>query len=207
MNVLIVGCGHLGSRLANVLDSQDNDVAIIDRDESKFERLSDDFSGLKIRGNPIDVDVLKSAGIDGCDFIICVTDSDNMNLMASQIAKKTFGINNIIARVLDPVKSHVYEQLGILTICPTTLAFESICSILYNTDFARVMRIGYSSLEISIANYEKWMKGKTLREISNIAEHRLLGYMDDRNNMILYTPARNREVEETDRLIFATLID
>lgn len=207
MNILIIGCGHLGSRLANVLDSQENDVAVIDRDESKFDQLNDDFSGITVRGNPIDADAMVSAGIEGCDVIICVTESDNSNLMAAQIAKKSFNKTNVIVRVLDPLKSHVYEQLGVFTVCPTSLAFESICASLYNTGFTRIVRLGYSSVEISVADYEKWMKGKTLREISNVAEHRLLGFMDERNNMVLYTPAKNREVKENDKLVFATLID
>lgn len=206
MNILIIGCGRLGARLANVLDEQDHDISIIGRDASMFDLLNDKFSGLSIRGNPIDSDVMKSAGIEGCDFIVCVTESDNANIMAAQIASKFFGKEKIIARVLDPVKSNVYEHLGISTVCPTSLAFEAICSAVFHADSNRVIRCGRSYLEITIVPYEKWMKGKSLEKVEYLSNHKLIGLMDDDDHLILYDRKLNREIEQSDKLAFANIL-
>ena len=96
MNILIIGCGKLGARLANVLDSQEHNISVIGSEQALVDNLNDDFSGLSVPGNPIDIDVMKSAGIEGCDYAICVTESDNTNIMAAQIVKNIFKIEIIL---------------------------------------------------------------------------------------------------------------
>lgn len=207
MNILIIGCGQLGSRLANVLDQQNHDISVIDRDAAMLNLLNDDFSGLSVKGNPIDADVMRSAGIEGCDFVVCVTNSDNTNLMAAQIARNLFHIEHIIARVLDPVKSKVYKDLGIFTICPTTLAFESIVAALFQISNNQILPVGHSSLELTTVSFEKWMRGKTLEEIEALAQGRLIGFIDEQEHFMLYSAKKNRPIKESDRLVFVGVVD
>ncbi|CAN5764989.1 hypothetical protein BH20CHL1_BH20CHL1_01340 [soil metagenome] len=120
MKVVIVGCGRVGARIATALDRQGHDVSIVDMQTSAFRRLAPDFSGRAITGTGIDEDVLRSAGISEADAFIAVTNGDNRNLMAAQVAKVIFGVDKVAARVYDPVRAETCRGMGIETICSTT---------------------------------------------------------------------------------------
>lgn len=207
MNILIIGCGQLGSRLANVLDKQGHDISIIGSSQTMTDLLDDDFSGLTIPGNPIDSDVMKSAGIEGCDYVICVTESDNTNLMAAQVAKHIFHIDKIFVRVLDPVKCHVYKQMDISTISPTSLAFESICSAIFNTSGNKIVTLGKSSVAITTTPYEKWMHGKLISDIEYVKKYKLIGYLDENDRFLIFNHENDRKIEKTDRFVFTAIIE
>ncbi|HWQ21587.1 MAG TPA: TrkA family potassium uptake protein [Clostridia bacterium] len=128
MYIIIVGCGRLGAQLATKLSEEGHDVAVVDRNSSNFARLSDEFNGATITGVGFDIDVLKSAGIEHADGFAAVTDSDNMNIMAAQVAKTIFKVPMVIARVFDPIKGETYRALGLETVCPTTSAANIIYS-------------------------------------------------------------------------------
>lgn len=102
MNILIIGCGDTGSQLANVLDDMGNQVSVVDRDPETASELSDSYTGMFTVGVPIDQDVLRHAGIEGCDVVIAVTKDDNTNLMVAQLARDIFGVPKVISRVSDP---------------------------------------------------------------------------------------------------------
>lgn len=127
MNILVIGCGRIGSSLAEELDKRGHDVSVIDQNPEKLEMLSADFSGFTTIGIPIDLDVLKRAGITTCDVLYAVTDNDDINIMVSQIAHKTFKIGKIFARVADIRKGEVFEKLGINVLCPTRLTVNAAC--------------------------------------------------------------------------------
>lgn len=124
MKVVIVGCGRVGARIATQLDRQGHDVSIVDTQTSAFRRLAPDFSGRAITGTGIDEDVLRSAGISEADAFIAVTNGDNRNLMAAQVAKVIFGVDKVAARVYDPVRAETFRGMGIETICSTTTMSE-----------------------------------------------------------------------------------
>ena len=126
MNILIIGCGDTGSQLANVLDHMGNQVSVVDRDPETAEELSDSFTGMFTAGVPIDQDVLRHAGIEGCDVVIAVTKDDNTNLMVAQLARDIFGVPKVISRVSDPRREEVFSSFGLSTICPTNLTAESV---------------------------------------------------------------------------------
>jgi trk system potassium uptake protein TrkA len=128
MYIIIVGCGRLGAQLATKLSEEGHDVAVVDRNSANFARLSDEFNGATITGVGFDIEVLKSAGIEHADGFAAVTDSDNMNIMAAQVAKTIFKVPMVIARVFDPVKGETYRALGLETVCPTTSATNIIYS-------------------------------------------------------------------------------
>lgn len=116
-----MGCGRVGSQLAARLDREGHKVGIVDTDARSFLRLPDDFRGLTIVGTGIDDDVLRSAGIEGADAFVAVTEGDNRNIMAAQVAREIFGVAECVVRIYDPAREEVYRQLGLDTICPTKL--------------------------------------------------------------------------------------
>jgi trk system potassium uptake protein len=122
--IVIVGCGRLGSYLANQLSRDGNAVVVIDRKEATFNDLSPDFSGFHLEGDATHMTVLKSARLDKADVLIATTREDNVNLMVAQIAQKVFKVLHVLTRVFDPRRKNVFEHLGIETICPTSVAAD-----------------------------------------------------------------------------------
>lgn len=120
--IVIVGCGRLGSFLANRLSRDGHSVVILDIDKSKFENLSAEFSGFTIEGDAIETAVLKQAKIDKADVMISVTREDNANLMISQIAKKIYTVPKVMARIFDLKREEIFRQLGIETISSISIA-------------------------------------------------------------------------------------
>ncbi len=136
MRAVILGCGRVGSTLALMLDSEGHEVSIIDMDSGAFRRLGEHFEGRTILGIGINADVLREAGIEGADTFIAVTNGDNSNLMASQIARKRFKVPRVMARIYDPLRAEVYREAGIETLCITVLG----AGILYDRLFNRPYR-------------------------------------------------------------------
>ena len=128
MNVVIVGCGRVGARIANTLDQGGHDVSVVDINASAFRRLLPDFSGTTVIGTGIDEDVLKSANIENADAFVAVTNGDNTNVMAAQIAQVVYNVPHVTARIYDPVREDTYRRMGINTICPTTTIASLIMS-------------------------------------------------------------------------------
>jgi len=127
MNVIIMGCGRVGSDLATSLDSEGHDVTIIDVNAYQFTRfLPDTFRGRKLTGNGIDQDVLRKAGIEHADAFVAVTSGDNRNVMASQIAKEIFGVSRVVCRIYDPIREQMYKRLGLRTTSPTKVGAQLI---------------------------------------------------------------------------------
>ena len=121
MKVVIVGCGRVGSTLARELDTAGHDVTIIDEKVSAFSRLGDDFGGEMVVGTGIDESVLRKAGIEEADCFASVTNGDNRNIMAAQVAKVVFNVPRVITRIYDPIREQTYRQFGMETICSTTI--------------------------------------------------------------------------------------
>jgi trk system potassium uptake protein TrkA len=129
-NVLVVGCGRLGSLLAGRLSSLGSSVVIVDIDEHAFARLPIEFSGFQIVGNAAELSVLRSARIEKADCVLAVTHHDNVNLMVAQVAKVLFQVPQVLARIYDPAREAVYREFGIETICPTLLSAGAFLSAL-----------------------------------------------------------------------------
>jgi trk system potassium uptake protein len=126
VKVIIVGCGRVGSTLARDLDSEGHQVTVIDERVSAFNRLGDDFKGDMIVGTGIDQSVLAKAGIEHTDCFCSVTNGDNRNIMAAQIAKVVFKVPRVITRIYDPIREEVYREMGLDTICSTTIGARLI---------------------------------------------------------------------------------
>jgi trk system potassium uptake protein TrkA len=122
--IVIVGCGRLGSHLANRLSRAGHSVVVIDRDEQAFGNLSGEYSGFRVEGDATELAVLKQAKVDQADMVIAATRDDNVNLMVTQVARAAFAVSRVLARVFEPARKPVYHRLGIESICPTSVAAE-----------------------------------------------------------------------------------
>ena len=116
MHIVIMGCGRVGSTLAHILEDRDNTVAIIDRDPEAFRRLRSSFKGERVTGIGFDRTVLIQAGIERADAFAAVSSGDNSNIIAARVARETFGVLRVAARIYDPRRAEVYERLGIPTV-------------------------------------------------------------------------------------------
>lgn len=113
---MIVGCGRVGSTLALSLISSGHSVAVVDRKSDAFFRLRDNFAGQTITGIGFDRDVLEQAGIKKASAVAAVTNGDNSNILVARVARESFGIENVVARISDPKRAEIYERLGIATV-------------------------------------------------------------------------------------------
>ncbi len=121
MKIVIVGCGRVGAFLAGVLDADGHEVTVIDLDRASFGHLPRGFHGTTLLGNGTDMDVLRQAGVDKTDVLLTLTQGDNRNLMAAQVAKQIFGVKHVIAKVNDPIRAKTYRDHGIDTLSRTSI--------------------------------------------------------------------------------------
>ncbi|MGB3296289.1 MAG: TrkA family potassium uptake protein [Phormidesmis sp.] len=122
--IVIVGCGRLGSLLAGRLSAQGHSIVVIDQQEATFGNLSGEFSGFQIVGDAAELATLRKAKVDKADCLLAVTSEDNINLMVAQIARTIFEIPTVLARVFDPEREAIYQELEIETISPTQLSAD-----------------------------------------------------------------------------------
>ncbi len=116
MRIVVMGCGRVGSSVADGLARIGHDIAVIDRDSAAFHRLSPEFSGERVVGEGFDRDVLLRAGVQSADAFAAVSSGDNSNIISARLARDTFGVQRVVARIYDAKRAAVYERLGIPTI-------------------------------------------------------------------------------------------
>jgi trk system potassium uptake protein len=126
VNALVVGCGRVGSAVALELNRLGWVVTAIDEKEDALHRLGENWSGGFVVGHGMDLDVLREAGIEDADAVVVATDGDNTNLVIGQLARKRFGIETTVIRVLDPARASLYRDLGLWTVSPTSTAIETL---------------------------------------------------------------------------------
>lgn len=165
MNVIIVGCGRVGSELAKLLSNEGHNIVIIDRSSASFERLGGTFNGLTMVGNGFDLKLLKQAGIEKADAFCAVTNGDNTNLISAQVAKKIFKVPKVLARVYDPQRAHIYTSLG-LDIISGTMLFaamlrDKIIESRFSSYLIETKELGV--IEIEVKNN---LIGKTTKDIN-----------------------------------------
>ena len=124
MKIVILGCGRVGATLATMLDRAGHKVSIIDYSNEAFRRLDPKFGGETLIGNGVDEEILVRAGIKDADAFAAVTNGDNRNIMASQIAKEIFNVKKVVCRIYDPIRQSTYNELGLDTISPTIIGAQ-----------------------------------------------------------------------------------
>jgi trk system potassium uptake protein TrkA len=130
VKLVIVGCGRVGAALAEAFDNGGHDVVIIDTSTRAFDRLSAEFKGQAIRGDGTDEDVLRKAGAEGADVLLALTEGDNRNVMAAQVAMEKLSVGRSVAKINDPVRAAAYAELGIATVCRTTMLTDAVLAFL-----------------------------------------------------------------------------
>jgi trk system potassium uptake protein TrkA len=126
MHVVIVGCGRVGSGLSRIIEDKGHSVAILDKDPKAFRRLDESFAGKQIVGVGFDRDRLEAAGIHEADAVAAVTSGDNSNILTARVARETFGVGRVVARIKDPRRAVVYERLGIPTIASVQWTIDRV---------------------------------------------------------------------------------
>ncbi len=130
MRVVIMGCGRVGSSLAACLSAEGHDVTVLDVRADAFRRLPSNFKGRKHIGNGIDQDVLARIGVGEAEAFIAVTQGDNRNVLATQVAKHIFGVPRTLCRIYDPIREEMYRELGLETISPTVMGANVLHDLL-----------------------------------------------------------------------------
>lgn len=126
MHVVVVGCGRVGSELAGGLERAGHTVAVVDKNERAFRRLPDGFTGERVVGFGFDRDTLGTAGIDHAGALAAVTNGDNSNILTARIARETFGIESVVARIYDPRRAVIYQRLGIPTVATVSWTTDQV---------------------------------------------------------------------------------
>jgi trk system potassium uptake protein TrkA len=130
VKTVIVGCGRVGATLAELFDRSGYEVIILDIQTRAFDRLPATFGGSAIRGDGTDEDTLRRAGADDADVFLAMTEGDNRNVMAAQVAAEGLNARQVIAKINDPLRASAYAELGLATLCRTTLMGDAVASYL-----------------------------------------------------------------------------
>ena len=175
-NIIVVGCGRVGSQLANMLSDNGNNVCVIDKDPEAFRKLGRSFGGSTVLGIGFDEDVLIRAGIEDCDVLAAVTQLDNTNLMCAKVADLLFGVPHTIARLYNPDHERAYMQLGIDYVCGTSLVAEDVFSKIVSGHGSHVDTFG--EFEVLRFSLNLGARGKTIRvrELERDHEARIIAF-------------------------------
>lgn len=165
MQIIVIGCGKVGARFAQVLSEDGHDVVIVDNDSRSFKALDPDFDGITITGVPIDQDVLKKAGIETADALAAVTPDDNVNIMVCQVAKEIFKIPKVVARIYDPARENIFQHFGLQTICPTQITVEVIKSMVVGEPKTSLHTIANTVLTYNYVKAQNTYFGKKLNSV------------------------------------------
>lgn len=137
MNVMIMGCGRVGARVAGVLDQTGHQVTVLDIATTAFRRLPDGFGGTKVVGNGMDGPALERAGIRSMDAFMATTQGDNRNYFASMMAREVYGVKRVLCRIYDPMREQIFRELGLETFSPTSIGAQIMIDILLKEDAGR----------------------------------------------------------------------
>lgn len=201
MNLLIVGCGKVGASLAMIMSNLGHTVSIVDRSSESFDLLSKTFTGFTLSGNAIDQDVLRRAGIEGCDAVAAVTTSDNVNVMVSQVAKEIFGVKKVLTRIYNPAREPVFAAMGLHIICPTSLTVDSATEALTGRDSVQYIEYGGKAMAISIE------PAATLTDTATMTSRVPIGLLHVDGSISLLNQMNNSVAIASDRLITAHIVD
>ena len=164
MRYLIVGCGRVGSTLAKLLDADNHEVIVVDENPAAFRRLGQSFRGHVVLGTGIDCEVLKRAGAQNAHGFVAVTQGDNRNIMAALIAQRMFNIQKIVARIYDPTRGMMYRDLGIETVCPTTVGAKLIRDMLMEAPWDALQSFDFGKVTSLTAIVRASDSGKRVSE-------------------------------------------
>lgn len=160
-NIIVVGCGRVGSQLANMLSESDNNVCVIDKNSESFANLGGSFNGTTIEGVGFDEDVLLRSGVETTDCVAAVTAHDSVNLMVAEVSSRIFSVPHVITRLYNPGHERTYEQLGLDYVCGTSLVAEEVFAKISSGHGAHVDNFG----DFEILRFSLDLKSRNLRQV------------------------------------------
>jgi trk system potassium uptake protein TrkA len=171
--VVIMGCGRVGSSLSAGLERLGHDVAVIDKDPQAFRRLSADFAGRQVVGQGFHREVLIEAGVERADAFAAVSSGDNSNIISARVARETFGIERVVARIYDAKRAAVYERLGIPTVATVPWSTDRLMRMLLPDGVASAWREPTGTVAIlPLPVHEDWV-GHPIRELEQATGSRV----------------------------------
>jgi len=174
MHIVIMGCGRVGSTLAHILEDQGHTVAVVDQDVEAFRKLRSGFRGSKVTGIGFDRDVLIEAGIEKADAFAAVSSGDNSNVIAARVARESFGIQRVAARIYDPRRAEVYQRLGIPTVATVRWTADQMLRRLLPDGVATLWRDPTGSLVLAeLSCCEDWL-GEQVSALEAAADARIV---------------------------------
>jgi trk system potassium uptake protein TrkA len=173
VHIVIMGCGRVGSTLALSLENRAHSVAVVDRNGESFRRLGPDFNGLTVTGEGFDRQVLAAAGIERADGFAAVSSGDNSNIISARVARETFGVQRVVARIYDPKRAEVYERLGIPTVATVRWTADRMLRHLVHDQVTELWRDPTSSVAImEMPVHPDWV-GQPLRAMEEASGARV----------------------------------
>ncbi len=170
MRVLIIGCGRVGSGLANELTLRGHQVTVVDKDPLAIERLGPAFKGKAIVGFGFDREVLEAAGIQRADGLAAVTASDEANVIAARIARDIYRVPRVVARLFDPRQAEIYKRMGLQTISPVAWGIHRIADLLLYTELEPVFSIGSGDVSLLETQAPPLLTGKSVNDLTIVGE-------------------------------------
>jgi len=164
MRVIIVGCGRVGSHLANALSAERHEVVVVDMNPLSFSRLSREFGGRMLTGIGFDRDILQKADVEGADALAATTDSDNVNIVVAVTAKETFKVPHVVARIYNPQAAEIYRREGIPTVTPTLWAANTMKTMIANPSLSAVATLGSGEVESVMLEIPKGLAGRKVKD-------------------------------------------
>jgi len=166
MHIVVVGCGTLGSQLAGTLAQGGHSVAVIDPDPLAFQRLRPSFAGKKVEGFGFDLAALAEAGAERADALATVTDDDNTNFVVATLARERFAIPKVVARIIDPIRAEIYQNLGIPVIAPTAWGARRIHELLVGERLLTLLASGNGEVRIVELEVPHRLIGRMVRDVA-----------------------------------------
>jgi trk system potassium uptake protein len=162
VHIVIMGCGRVGSQLAHILEDRGHSVAVIDQDPEAFRRLRAGFKGKKVTGIGFDRDVLQAAGIEDAEAFAAVSSGDNSNVIAARVARESFGVERVAARIYDPRRAEVYQRLGIPTVATVRWTADQMLRRVLPEGAESLWRDPTGAVELAEVAYDPaWVGEKT----------------------------------------------
>ena len=171
MNLIIVGCGRIGSELAQTVMDAGHQVAIIDHAPESFERLGTNFEGRTICGDVLDKAVLQRAGINEADGLAAVTSNDATNFVAGRIAKEIYQVENVVVRAYDPRRRAAFESLGIRAIASSSWGAQRLTQLLTLPEQSPMMTFGHGEVSLAEIAITEDQNGKKLSDFQGAAQY------------------------------------
>lgn len=201
MQIIVIGCGKVGSRFAQLMSQEGHDIVIVDNIRENFDLLDQNFRGLRVIGVPIDEDVLKQAGIESADGFVALTPDDNINMMACQVAKEIFKVPRIFARIQDPVREEVFYQFGVHTVCPTNMAVQEFRALMMGETSTTSCLIDNNIIDFDYERVEESDVGKKIVDLTVRKDTMILGLI--RNGELHFSrPSLLLEID--DEIVFVS---